>query len=91
MFVRIRSLYIIPNPYFPNCQLLGGVFDGAKAYKDTKVCNMMTVNALHKKFHASTGTIQFYLHKHKFMQFLSSYEYIDKYTCLYTYIGVHVI
>ena len=27
----------------------GGPFDGAKAYKDAKMCNMMTVNELHKR------------------------------------------
>ena len=33
----------------------GKAFNGAKAYKDSKVCNMMTVNELHKRYHASTG------------------------------------
>ena len=33
----------------------GGKFDGAKAYKDAKMCNMMTVNQLHKRYHESTG------------------------------------
>ena len=27
----------------------GGSFNGAKAYKDAKMCNMMTVNELHKR------------------------------------------
>jgi hypothetical protein len=26
----------------------GGEFDGAKAYKDSKVCNMLTMAQLHK-------------------------------------------
>jgi protochlorophyllide reductase len=30
-------------------------FNGAKAYKDSKICNMMTINELHKRYHASTG------------------------------------
>jgi protochlorophyllide reductase len=33
----------------------GGEFDGAKAYKDSKVCNMLTMRQLHQRFHDSTG------------------------------------
>jgi len=33
----------------------GGNFDGAKAYKDSKVLNMMTVRELHRRYHESTG------------------------------------
>ncbi|KAL4450627.1 hypothetical protein ABPG77_000983 [Micractinium sp. CCAP 211/92] len=33
----------------------GGDFDGAKAYKDSKVCNMLTMRQLHQRFHESTG------------------------------------
>ncbi|KAG5192242.1 hypothetical protein JKP88DRAFT_5578, partial [Tribonema minus] len=33
----------------------GKPFNGAKAYKDSKVLNMMTVNELHKRYHESTG------------------------------------
>jgi len=33
----------------------GGVFDGAKAYKDSKLLNMMTVGQLHARFHEKTG------------------------------------
>ena len=33
----------------------GGKFNGAKAYKDAKMCNMMTVNELHRRYHESTG------------------------------------
>ena len=33
----------------------GGSFFGAKAYKDSKVCNMMTVQELHRRFHDETG------------------------------------
>lgn len=32
-------------------------FNGAKAYKDAKLCNMMTVLELHRRFHTSTGVI----------------------------------
>lgn len=32
-----------------------GPFDGAKAYKDAKALNMMTVRELHRRFHADTG------------------------------------
>lgn len=33
----------------------GKAFNGAKAYKDSKICNMMTVNELHERYHDSTG------------------------------------
>lgn len=33
----------------------GAPFFGAKAYKDAKVCNMMTVSELHRRYHESTG------------------------------------
>lgn len=33
----------------------GGNFFGAKAYKDSKVCNMMTVQELHRRYHESTN------------------------------------
>lgn len=35
----------------------GKPFFGAKAYKDAKVCNMMTVSELHNRYHDSTGII----------------------------------
>jgi len=35
----------------------GKPFFGAKAYKDSKVCNMMTVSELHKRYHDSTGIV----------------------------------
>lgn len=35
----------------------GKPFFGAKAYKDSKVCNMMTVTELHKRYHEKTGII----------------------------------
>mmetsp|Transcript_34394 Transcript_34394/g.71616 ORF Transcript_34394/g.71616 Transcript_34394/m.71616 type:complete len:430 (-) Transcript_34394:344-1633(-) len=33
----------------------GKPFFGAKAYKDSKVCNMMTVSELHRRYHDATG------------------------------------
>jgi len=35
----------------------GKPFFGAKAYKDSKVCNMMTVNELHERYHEKTGIV----------------------------------
>jgi len=39
----------------PVAMLDGKVFNGAKAYKDAKLCNMMTVLELHRRFNPSTG------------------------------------
>lgn len=33
----------------------GGEFDGAKAYKDSKVCNMLMMQEFHRRFHEETG------------------------------------
>ncbi|XP_047335209.1 protochlorophyllide reductase-like [Impatiens glandulifera] len=33
----------------------GGNFDGAKAYKDSKVCNMLIMQEFHKRYHEETG------------------------------------
>ncbi|GAB4846380.1 hypothetical protein Ancab_025386 [Ancistrocladus abbreviatus] len=33
----------------------GGDFDGAKAYKDSKVCNMLTMQEFHRLYHEETG------------------------------------
>ncbi|KAJ8764662.1 hypothetical protein K2173_007749 [Erythroxylum novogranatense] len=35
----------------------GGDFDGAKAYKDSKVCNMLTMQEFHRRFHEETDII----------------------------------
>mmetsp|Transcript_57796 Transcript_57796/g.102616 ORF Transcript_57796/g.102616 Transcript_57796/m.102616 type:complete len:461 (-) Transcript_57796:74-1456(-) len=33
----------------------GGQFNGAKAYKDSKVCDVMLMRELHRRYHQSTG------------------------------------
>lgn len=33
----------------------GGKFDGAKAYKDSKICNMLTLQEFHRRYHEETG------------------------------------
>lgn len=33
----------------------GGKFDGAKAYKDSKVCNMLMMQEFHRRYHEETG------------------------------------
>ncbi|KAK9056967.1 hypothetical protein SSX86_024332 [Deinandra increscens subsp. villosa] len=33
----------------------GGAFDGAKAYKDSKICNMLTMQEFHRRYHEETG------------------------------------
>lgn len=38
-----------------NVMIDAGEFNGAKAYKDSKVCNMLTMRQMHERFHASTG------------------------------------
>jgi len=35
----------------------GGKFNGAKAYKDSKVCDVMLMRELHRRYHASTGIV----------------------------------
>ena len=39
----------------PVAMIDGKTFNGAKAYKDSKICNMMTVLELHRRYHQSTG------------------------------------
>lgn len=41
----------------PIAMVDGKSFNGAKAYKDSKICNMMTINELHKRYHKSTGVV----------------------------------
>lgn len=38
-----------------NVMIDGGEFNGAKAYKDSKVCNMLTMRQFHKRFAEETG------------------------------------
>ena len=38
-----------------NVMIDGGEYDGAKAYKDSKVCNMLTMREMHKRWHDSKG------------------------------------
>jgi protochlorophyllide reductase len=39
----------------PICMIDGKKFKAGKAYKDSKLCNMITVRELHKRYHDSTG------------------------------------
>ena len=39
----------------PIAMMDGRKYDGAKAYKDSKVMNMMTVSELHRRYHKKTG------------------------------------
>ena len=39
----------------PIAMIDGKEFNGAKAYKDSKICNMMTISELHRRYHKSTG------------------------------------
>lgn len=41
----------------PVAMVDGKPFFGAKAYKDSKVCNMMTVYELHRRYHEKTGIV----------------------------------
>lgn len=41
----------------PIAMIDGKAFNGAKAYKDSKMCNMMTVMELHRRYHKSTGVV----------------------------------
>jgi len=41
----------------PISMIDGKPFFGANAYKDSKVCNMMTVSELHRRYHEDTGIV----------------------------------
>jgi len=40
-----------------NVMIDGGRFDGPKAYKDAKACNMLTVFEMHRRFHESKNIV----------------------------------
>lgn len=40
---------------YPNVMINGGEWEAPKAYKDAKVCNMLTTLELHRRFHDKTG------------------------------------
>lgn len=39
----------------PTVMIDDGLFNGAKAYKDSKVCDVMLMRELHRRYHQSTG------------------------------------
>jgi len=41
----------------PVTMIDGGEFDGAKAYKDSKVCDVMLMRELHRRYHRETGIV----------------------------------
>ncbi|MDX2272619.1 MAG: protochlorophyllide reductase [Cyanobacteriota bacterium] len=41
----------------PICMIDGKKFEPVKAYKDSKVCNVLTMRELHRRYHASTGIV----------------------------------
>lgn len=41
----------------PITMIDAGQFDGAKAYKDSKVCDVMLMRELHRRYHDSTGIV----------------------------------
>ena len=51
----LRGLAAGLNGINNSAMIDGGEFDGAKAYKDSKVCNMLTMQELHRRYHEETG------------------------------------
>lgn len=51
----LRGLQDGLNGLNSSAMIDGGDFDGAKAYKDSKVCNMLTMQEFHRRFHEETG------------------------------------
>jgi protochlorophyllide reductase len=41
----------------PVAMINGGVFKAGKAYKDSKLCNMITSRELHRRYHERTGIV----------------------------------
>ncbi|XP_022140772.1 protochlorophyllide reductase [Momordica charantia] len=52
---NLRGLASGLNGLNSSTMIDGGAFDGAKAYKDSKVCNMLTMQELHRRYHEETG------------------------------------
>ncbi|CAG7909956.1 unnamed protein product [Brassica rapa] len=51
----LRGLASGLNGLNSSAMIDGGDFNGAKAYKDSKVCNMLTMQEFHRRFHEETG------------------------------------
>lgn len=51
----LRGLAVGLNGINSTAMIDGGEFDGAKAYKDSKVCNMLTMQEFHRRYHKETG------------------------------------
>lgn len=51
----LRGLAAGLNGLNTSSMIDGGDFDGAKAYKDSKVCNMLTMQEFHRRYHEETG------------------------------------
>lgn len=51
----LRGLVGGLNTLNSSAMIDGGDFDGAKAYKDSKVCNMLTMQELHRRYNEETG------------------------------------
>jgi protochlorophyllide reductase len=41
----------------PYCMIDGGKFESVRAYKESKVCNILTMRELHRRYHDVTGII----------------------------------
>ncbi|KAJ8755051.1 hypothetical protein K2173_016556 [Erythroxylum novogranatense] len=51
----MKGLAVGLNGLNSSSMIDGGDFDGAKAYKDSKVCNKLTMQEFHRRFHEETG------------------------------------
>mmetsp|Transcript_18536 Transcript_18536/g.55329 ORF Transcript_18536/g.55329 Transcript_18536/m.55329 type:complete len:474 (-) Transcript_18536:760-2181(-) len=52
---NLEGLYAGGQVADGNVMIDGGRFDGPKAYKDAKACNMLTIFEMHRRFHESTN------------------------------------